>query len=220
MLNIKTLPELLTLQDSVCRHLKQPDLFVRLSEREWEEILGENGLVIGFEVDGRLWGFSGIVFPGTREDNLGRDIGLKEDEILRVGHLETAVVHPAFRGNDLQRKMGYLLIKAAQEREGWEYLLNTVSPFNYPSILSTISMKMQIIDIAEKYEGKLRYIGFRNIRQTDQGVPKNIYWVETEDLMGQKELLAKGYRGYDIRKNAAKLQLAYGLFSTTEEGEN
>lgn len=220
LLDKESLIELVDLQECIFTHLKCTDLFVKLSEKEFEEILGEKGVVVGFKVDGRLCGFSGILFPGQRDDNLGRDIGLTTKELLRVAHLETSGVHPAYRGNDLQRIITSFLIKEAKAREGWEYLMNTVSPFNYPSLLTTVSMKMQIIKLLEKYGGKIRYIFYRNVRKKEKISPESMLWVSTEDIAYQKELLDKGYRGYDVRKSNGKPQMAFGLLTNREEVES
>lgn len=208
ILGKKHLPRLQELDERICQGLERPDLFARFTEKEWSEILGRQGLVIGLEADGRLWGYSGILYPGLREDNLGRDLGLSEEELPRVAHLETVAIDPALRGNDLARKIGYLLIDTAQKRRGWQYLLNTTSPYNYPSIRSTFSMHMQVVALTVKYGNKIRYIACRE-KNAAPAAPQNPLWVDTKDLPRQKELLAQGCRGYAIRQKEDGLQMAY-----------
>ena len=56
------------------------------------------------EAEGRLAAVFSIICPGLREFNLGYEIGLTEEELRRVTHMDTAAVHPDFRAGDCKGK--------------------------------------------------------------------------------------------------------------------
>ena len=60
---------------------------------------------------GRLAGIFIAVLPGTSRENLGYDIGLPQDELSLVAHMDTAPVLPEYRGQKLQ----YRLMQMAEE---------------------------------------------------------------------------------------------------------
>ena len=96
-------------------------------------------------------------YPGEQTDNLGREIGLQEDDLQRVVHMESAVVLPEYRGRDLQLKM----LKYAEEiidKTYYHYFLATVSPNNPASYRSFEKNGYQLITTKEKYNGLIRRI--------------------------------------------------------------
>lgn len=46
----------------------------------------------------RLAAVFSILHPGLKEDNYGYDLGLCEEELHQVVHMDTAAVHPDYRG--------------------------------------------------------------------------------------------------------------------------
>lgn len=77
----------------------------------------------------RLAGVFSILIPGLHPYNYGYDLGFREEELLQVVHMDTAAVHPDFRGHGLQGRMVRL---AEQELsgKGKRILLSTVHPEN------------------------------------------------------------------------------------------
>ena len=49
----------------------------------------------------RLAGVFTVLHPGLQEQNYGYDLGLGERELLQVIHMDTAAVHPHYRGQGL-----------------------------------------------------------------------------------------------------------------------
>lgn len=96
-------------------------------------------------------------YPKLEEDNLGRDIGMKEEELEQVVHMESAVVLPEYRGNHLQEQMlhyGEALI----DKNQYHYFMATVSPNNPASYLTFEKCGYQLIKTKKKYGGLLRRI--------------------------------------------------------------
>ena len=96
-------------------------------------------------------------FPGNAEDNLGRDIGLLEEALDKVVHMESVAVLPEYRGYHLQEKM----LRYAEEfidKDKYSYLLATVSPSNPASYRSFENCGYSLVMTKEKYGGLLRRI--------------------------------------------------------------
>ncbi|MGN0907857.1 MAG: GNAT family N-acetyltransferase [Bullifex sp.] len=103
-----------------------------------------------------------MTFPGLDEENLGYDIGLSGNELLKVAHMDVAAVNPAYRGMGLQKrlmKMGEDDAKAL----GYHYLMCTIHPDNAPSLKSALSLGYHIVLTKEKYGGKIRHILLKEV---------------------------------------------------------
>lgn len=97
-----------------------------------------------------------ILRPGLADFNYGYDLGLSEEELLQVVHMDTSAVHPDYRGNGLQVRMMRI---AEQELsgKGRRILLTTVHPDNHYSLRNILSQGYRIQKRTEKY-GSERYI--------------------------------------------------------------
>lgn len=96
-------------------------------------------------------------FPMAEEDNLGRELGLSGEELLRVVHMESAAVAPAYRGNGLLSRM----LRYAEERAGagrFRYFMATASPDNPASCRSLEKNGYLPIKTVEKYGGLVRRV--------------------------------------------------------------
>ena len=94
-----------------------------------------------------------VVYPGRREFNLGYDLGFSEDELSSVVHMDTAAVHPNYRGHGLQQRM---MLHAEQELAG-KILMCTIHPDNRYSLNNVLKQGYSIEKKTEKY-GSVRYI--------------------------------------------------------------
>ena len=103
-----------------------------------------------------------VTFPGTGEENLGREIGLAEEELPKVAHMESMAILPEFRGNRLQ----YRMMQAAEEElraSGYRYLMCTVHPENRYSRDNVLRQGYHVVATKEKYGGYLRDILLKEI---------------------------------------------------------
>ncbi|GLC81838.1 GNAT family N-acetyltransferase [Lacrimispora brassicae] len=145
---------------SVWQQIERKDWFVADDSEYTCRILKEgNGIGYkAFEKDsGALAGVFIAALPGKREENLGRDMGLSEEELGKVAHMESVAIFPEYRGNGLQ----YRLMKTAEEelrRLGCRYLMCTVHPENRFSRDNMIRQGYQVVLTKEKYGGYLRDI--------------------------------------------------------------
>lgn len=101
-------------------------------------------------------------YPGLSEDNLGRDIGINENRLNQVVHMESAVVLPKYRGRGLQLAM----LKYAEElidKSKYKYLMATVSPNNPWSYNSFEKNGYELKVTKEKYGGLMRRIYLKEV---------------------------------------------------------
>jgi len=97
-----------------------------------------------------------ILRPGMESYNYGFDLGLSEEELLRVVNMDSAAVHPDYRGQGLQAR----LIQCAEEQlkqEGNRILLCTVHPDNRFSLQNVQNQGYVIQKKLAKY-GSVRYL--------------------------------------------------------------
>ena len=109
------------------------------------------------EAEGRMAGVFSIICPGLRDFNLGYELGLTEQELERVIHMDTAAVHPDFRGHGLQRR----LIGAAEPELRGKILLCTIHPDNIFSLQNMQKLGYTIEKKVARY-GSIRYILRKN----------------------------------------------------------
>lgn len=97
-----------------------------------------------------------ILFPGLEDYNYGYDIGLTEDQLQKVIHMDSAAVHPAYRGLGLQRKL-IQEAEASISGSGERILLCTVHPENRFSLSNVLKQGYTIQKELKKYES-VRYV--------------------------------------------------------------
>ena len=100
-------------------------------------------------------------FPGDSEENLGRDIGLPESELMLVAHMDSVAILPEYRGAGLQKR---LMQHAEQElaEQGYRYFMCTVHPENRYSRQNIIKQGFKPVKTALKYGGYQREIFLRD----------------------------------------------------------
>lgn len=208
-LNADSLADLLELQNVIAANLPCPEIFMLHDDLYLREIMRHERSVIGVTTEEGLIAFSMIRIPGLAHDNLGRDINLPEEKLSKVAHLQAAAVHPAYRGNGLQRKLTFAHLGVIEEM-GYEHVCCTVSPKNPVSLRNYLSCGLAIEGLRPKMHGWWRFILHKNIRRdncTDlegavdmnvSGKQKEESRIRISDIEGQLDLLRRGSKGYKI----------------------
>ena len=104
----------------------------------------------------RLVGIFTILIPGLGEENYGYDLGFNREDLLRVIHMDTAAVHPDYRGMGLQKQLMQAAETYAAEIGG-RILLTTVHPDNCYSLNNILQQGYTVEKQLPKY-GSIRYI--------------------------------------------------------------
>lgn len=208
-LDERHLTDIMNLQDLIVKELDDPELFHPDSIHFIRDRIQKRGRIIGITSENRLIAYRILSFPGSDRDNLGIDLGLPENELHRVAHLEFFVVHPEYRGDALQLKTLPPAIRVLHDF-GYEHLCATVSPKNYPGLSNLLKGGFVIKKLKEKYGGKLRYILYQNLNiPISRGIEHTITVTNT-DIEGQRKALMQGYYGYKARKKAGSFEIRYG----------
>src|SRR5699024_10216636 len=105
-----------------------------------------------------------LVPPLDDPEHLGIDAGIAKQERHKMIYSEITVVHPYYRGNGLQTYMGEIVFEQ-MDKNLYPYVAATVAPFNIPSLKDKFALGMMIIALEEKYNGKLRYVLFKDFTQ-------------------------------------------------------
>ena len=118
----------------------------------WVAMAGDK-MVAGFD----------FLRPGKRCFNYGYDLALSEEDLSLVINMDSAAVHPEYRGQGLQQK----LIRCAEDQircEGRRILLCTVHPDNRVSLEIVLRQGYAIQKKIAKY-GSVRYILRKDIKK-------------------------------------------------------
>lgn len=210
-LDERHLSQVIELNDYVIKNLEKKDICVSLSTEEWKNVLGNNGIVLGVFVNQRLVGVRTTLFPYDSEENLGSYIGLPQEEMSKVVHLDTTNIHSDFRGNSLQKRMIDVTLKMLRKSKNFKHLFTTVSPFNIPSIKSILFFNIPIIGLELKYGGLLRYVFYQNLLNPLEIDKEKAVAILNTDIKLQKELLQAGYCAFKCSQSYdGKLHVLYG----------
>lgn len=145
------------------------EVWEKIERKEWfvadqaeyiYHLLNENkglGYKAIYPDTGEMAGVFLVFFPEKGEKNLGRDIGISDEELELVAHMDSVAILPKFRGKKLQ----YKLMQAAEEElkgRGFRYLMCTVHPENNYSKNNILKQGYEVVMTKEKYGGYLRNI--------------------------------------------------------------
>jgi len=141
----------------------QKDWFYLDKSEDVRNMMSSGAMELWVAVDGDiLAGGFNILFPGLESYNYGYDLGFSEADLKRVIHMDTAVVHPDYRGNKLQQRLMSVIEEELKIRFPGGILLTTVHPENLYSLCNVQSLGYSIEKRLPKY-GSERYILRKNI---------------------------------------------------------
>lgn len=212
LINERELDEVVALQNHVYSLLPNKQV---LYVDSYEDMLTDMRLgakILGvFNEKDELVAYRYVGFPGHDEKNLGYDIKLNENELDKVVHLETTVVHPDYRGNGLQSSTLEQMIPLVKEL-GYKHLLCTVSPQNFYSLFNIMKNGLKIKALKKKYgdastgkEGLWRFILHRNLEPAALLNPRELFKISLSDIAKQERLIREGFVGYWLFKDSKEL---------------
>ena len=134
--------------------MAEDDWFFLDPDEEVREMMARDAVGIWLAEDGdRIAAAFCIVYPGVEEFNIGYDLEFSEEELKRVVHMDTAAVHPDYRGRGLQNRM----MAHAEQELGGRILLCTIHPDNCYSLNNVLKLGYTIEKKTERYDS-VRYI--------------------------------------------------------------
>lgn len=137
--------------------MDNPQWFYLDSPEEVREMFADGTMDLWVAVDGeRLAGAFDALYPGLQSFNYGYAVGMAQEDLLKVVNMDTAAVHPDYRGQGLQRRL-----MACAEKElasgGEHILMCTVHPDNCYSLQNVLSQGYQIVSTRPMY-GSVRHV--------------------------------------------------------------
>jgi ribosomal protein S18 acetylase RimI-like enzyme len=202
------LTDIIELQDIISHSLADKEIFRTQSADYFINHLQTKNSIIGTFTEDGLVAYSVLYFPGDREDNFGIDISLHRDDLDKVVHMASVAVHPAYRGNSLQRIMQGIHLEVA-EGMGYEHACCMVSPKNPPSLMNIFSHGLIIKALKLKFDQRLRYIMHKHLKNPDIICPEE-FRINSSDVDCQIGLLNRGYIGFRMIELPECFAISYG----------
>ena len=143
------------LQNEVRAAMPYPEQFVPDTLENIARYLKED-LCIGGWDGGRLGAYFILRYCGQDAHNYAAFMGIPREEWDGWANADSAIVHPDYRGNGLQRKL--LEAALARLRPGIVGIGATVSPENQYSLNNALASGFEIVCHREMYSGYDRYL--------------------------------------------------------------
>jgi ribosomal protein S18 acetylase RimI-like enzyme len=202
------LQDVVKLQEIVIHNLSDKEIFRTHPPKYFLEHFKMENSIIGVFTNDGLIAYSVLYFPGERKDSFGIDIGLERDELDKVVHLATVAVHPAYRGNSLQKQMQGIHLDTAMQL-GYEHACCMVSPKNRASLQNIFSHGLNIKALKLKFDKRRRYILHRHLLSPRLDCHEE-FRIRSSDLDAQIGLLNMGYLGFRMVEMPAGFSISYG----------
>ena len=194
-LSLAEMEEIEALQEIVIHSLEDSTILQPLSRAEFENILRDNGVMLGAFHDAQLIGCRALLKPDPTEDeHLGVDAGA--DDLSRVLYQEVSFVHPTYRGYGLQRKLGERVMELVNLAD-FDFVCATVKPFNIASLKDKFSQGMLVVALKKKYGGKLRYVFAKRLHEHVKFKEDEIV-INMGNIEEQQKFIAQGYIGEQL----------------------
>jgi RimJ/RimL family protein N-acetyltransferase len=191
------LPSIINLQQTIVNNLSDANIFEPSSEKLFYECISMFGQILGIFVEKQLISYCIIYFPRCHQDNLGYELNLPPEELNQVAHLESAIVHPDYRGNSLMLRMNIQALKMIDTSK-YFHVGATVSPQNPYSLNVLLKLGLVIRALQTKYRNKWRYIVYKNLAKELAFCPEKPITIATTDIITQQDLLQQGWVGYQM----------------------
>lgn len=141
-----TEPFIQLLQETKAAMVNQDWFFLDPPE-EIREMMESGAMELWVAMDGdRMAGAFDLIHPGLKPYNYGYDLEFEKEELLRVVQMDTAAVHPDYRGLGLQKRL-METAEAEVRKESGRILLCTIHPDN---VYSLNNVKKQGYSIEKK----------------------------------------------------------------------
>lgn len=157
-LTLQYIDKIMNLQDEIVENLEDKQLYVASDREEIENHFTTGGVLLGYiSEDDELAAFAVYLQRGESSSNYGHDLGLKGEELLKVGQVETVLVQSDYRGNNLQ----YMMCKHIEDvarAKSTPILCATASPYNTFSVNNFLKLGYEVKVDKLKYGGLRRYV--------------------------------------------------------------
>lgn len=216
LLDKSAINEMLNLQDYIYDHLPTKALLVKDSKSEILKSM-ENGFAVGILDDNNsIVGYRLVAIPEKGDEQLlETDLNFSHP-LTKPAQLETTIVLPNYRGNQLQYKT-LLIAQDILIQEKVTDMLCTVSPYNVFSLKNVMKAGLRINALKRKYGDKManskgiwRFILYKSLE-----IQPGTYFqlkasIQREKFDSQQILLGNGYTGVALSDHSNRILYVRG----------
>lgn len=158
IMKVEDIEKILEFQNNIIKDIKDKLMYCETSRKEFENYFDNKDKVVGIytEEDG-LIAMGVYANYGKTEDNYGFDLGIRGDNLLKIGQIDSVAVMDKYRGNKLQKLICEQL-EQISILQGDQAICTTIYPENIYSINTFKELGYNIIKEKEKYGSMRRYI--------------------------------------------------------------
>ena len=146
-----------TIMERMESQIDDTSLFVADDDEFIRNHIMDEGFIVVAGTGGKVVAFLIVRFPHMNEDNLGRDLFMDAEDLMKVCHMESVIVLETHRGNGLQQKLIHYSEPVAHAM-GYIHAMATVSPDNPHSLNNFLAMGYKKMERKHKYDGVERII--------------------------------------------------------------
>mgnify|MGYP001054984140 CR=1 FL=1 len=207
LLGMADLPAIIELRRQVIAELDDPDHYVPEEPAFVQDHIAACGLTIGiFEAD-ELIAYGALGLSGTDHAEMVAALKLEPDQFA---HLASCMVVSRWRQHGLhngliQARIDYGL------RLGRRHFGAMVSPRNEASWSNLMQRGFHLRVIADFPDGRRRYLVHKDVTENVTFDESTFQLCESDDIDGQRKLLAAGFRGYQRVRRDGKALVGFAL---------
>ncbi len=211
LLDTSSIDEMLELQGYIYEMLPSKALFVKDNREDIKKAI-ENGFAIGvLDEKNAIVGYRLVAIPEASEQKTLEDDLYRKKAFIKPAHLETTIILPTYRGNQLQYKTLIMAQKLLKDNQVTDVLC-TVSPYNVFSLNNVMRAGLRIKALKRKYADKLdngkglwRFILHKPLKDTLCRDFHLTTTIEIDHINTQQKLLGRGYEGVSLVDHSKKI---------------
>ena len=160
-------------------------------------VSGGGHILLAFDEHEELAGVSVIRYPSADDaENLGHEIGLRDEDLMRVRHAESIFIRPDCGGHGLAGRLLRENLRIT-EASGRDLTFATIWPHNIASLKLHLACGFHIRAFALKYGSKPRFVLMASPSACIFSEDRQ--YVSAGNFEEHKRLLAKGMAGTGCR---------------------
>lgn len=164
VLTAENIDEILNLQNEVINLIEDKQIYLASTRDDLLHHFKNGSVILGYVTPSQEL-ISLVIYlkEGYNDSNYGYDIGIEGESLLNIGQIDTVLVKPDYRGNNLQYIMCHLIEDIARETNT-SMLCATASPFNPFSVNNLLKLGYEIKADKLKYGGLRRYVLAKSLK--------------------------------------------------------
>ena len=171
--------------------------------------LGERGVTLGLEAEGRLVACAVVGLPHPGMPAFVDDLPHPQPKLLSTAHIASCMVHPDFRGNGLQPLLVSMRALYALGA-GRPHLFSRVALSNPISLANLLNAGFVVRRVLIMHSGRLRYLLHRDMRAAPPAwAPGSERILAVSDIDGQRAILDAGWVGGAVDLDGATPLVTY-----------